>query len=130
MPLFCHPDKARGVELISGTVASFAHLSSVYGTVSGPATEAQKTVLTAIRDNYDMEKHQTFDSPQSKVLTEDVVDAFAIVGPPTYCVERLQEIAELGISKFVFVGYSFEMDPEEARASRTRIVEEVLPAFR
>lgn len=130
MPLFCHPDQDRARELIAGTVASFAHLSSMFGKVVGPADAAQQKVLTAVRDSYDMAKHQTYDSPQSKVLTQDVVDAFAIAGPPNYCVERLSQIAELGISRFVFVGYSFEMDPEEARASRRRIVEQVLPAFR
>jgi 5,10-methylenetetrahydromethanopterin reductase len=130
LPLFCHPDRNRAVELISGTVASFAHLSSMYGTISGPADESQQKTLTAIRDNYDMAKHQTVNSPQSKFLTDDVIDAFAIAGPPGYCVERLQECAELGISKFIFVGYSFEMDPDEARASRRRIAEEIITAFR
>ena len=130
MPLFCHPDRRRARELISGTVASFAHLSSVFGNVSGPADEAQQKVLTAVRNNYEMESHQTYNSPQSKLLTDDVVDAFAVAGPPSLCIERLQEMVELGISRFIFVGYSFEMDADEARACRRRIVEEVLPAFR
>lgn len=130
MPLFCHPERSRARELISGTVASFAHLSTMFGNVVGPADAGQQKVLTAVRDVYDMDKHQTYDSPQSKVLTTDVVDTFAIAGPPAYCVERLAEIVELGISKFIFVGYSFEMDPDEARASRRRITEEVLPALR
>jgi 5,10-methylenetetrahydromethanopterin reductase len=130
MPLFCHPDQRRARELISGTVASFAHLSSMYGTISGPADEAQQKVLTAVRDNYQMEAHQTYNSPQSRILTDDVVDTFAIAGPPSLCIERLQEMVELGISKFIFVGYSFEMDPDEARASRRRIAEEIIPAFR
>jgi len=130
MPLFCHPDRRRAQELISGTVASFAHLSSMYGKISGPADAGQQKVLTAVRDQYEMEAHQTYNSPQSKVLTEDVIDTFAIAGPPSLCIDRLQEMAELGISKFIFVGYSFEMDPEEARASRRRIAEEVITAFR
>jgi 5,10-methylenetetrahydromethanopterin reductase len=130
LPLFCHPDRRRARELIAGTVASFAHLSSLYGKISGPADRAQAEVLTALRANYEMEAHHRYDSPQSKVLTDDVIDAFAIAGPPALCVERLEEMAALGVSKFVFVGYSFEMDPDEARASRRRIAEEVLPAFR
>lgn len=130
MPLFCHPDKRRAQELISGTVASFSHLSSMFGKISGPANEEQAKVLAAVRDTYDMSKHQTVNSPQSRVLTDDVIDAFCIAGPPSYCIERLQELAELGIQKFIFVGYSFEMDPDDAKASRRRIIEEVVPALR
>src|SRR5207248_624737 len=93
LPLFCHPDRARARALLSGTVASFAHLSSLYGAVSGPADAAQQKVLAAVRDTYEMDAHHTYDSPQSKVLTDDVVDTFAIAGPPGLCIERLRELA-------------------------------------
>ena len=83
-----------------------------------------------MRDTYEMDAHHTYDSPQSKVLTDDVVDTFAIAGPPGLCIERLRELAGLGLSRFIFVGYSFDMDPDEARAARRRIAEEIVPAFR
>jgi 5,10-methylenetetrahydromethanopterin reductase len=130
MPVFCHPDRSRARELISGSVASYVHLSSMLGKVSGPATAEQAKVMTAVRAGYDMENHHTSESPMSKLLTDDVTDIFAIAGPPTYCIERLHELVDLGIKKFIFVGYSFQMDPTEARASRDRLAEHVLPAFR
>jgi 5,10-methylenetetrahydromethanopterin reductase len=129
-PLFVHPDRARARDLISGTVASFAHLATVLGPVVGPATGEQRTVLTALRDAYDMDRHLSHGSPQSALLSDEVLDAFAVAGPVSYCVERILALRELGISKFVFFSEGADIDPKEIHACRARIAEELLPALR
>jgi hypothetical protein len=129
-PVFVHPDRASARRLIAGTVASFAHLATMLGTVSGPVSDDQRRVLGRLRDSYDMRRHLHAASPQTAVLTDDVIDEFAVAGPVDYCVERLTELRALGISKFVFFGEGADIDPGELRASRTLIAEELLPALR
>ena len=130
MPVFAHEDRATARELISGTVASYSHLSVMRGSVVGPAGDNHQKVLKDVRDSYDMNTHQHYGSPMSKVMTEDVLDDFCVAGPPSYCTERLLELSELGISKFICIGYSLDMDPEVARRSRIMLTEQVLPALR
>lgn len=129
-PVFVHPDRASARRLIAGTVASFAHLATMLGTVAGPVSDDHRRVLGELRDSYDMERHLHAGSPQAGVLTDEVIDEFAVAGPVDYCVERFTELCELGVSKFVFFGEGADIDTGELRASRARIAEELLPALR
>jgi 5,10-methylenetetrahydromethanopterin reductase len=129
-PVFVHPSHARARELIAGAVASFAHLATMLGPVVGPVSSGQRAVLGALRDSYDMDRHLHGASPQSAVLTDEVIDEFAVAGPVGHCVERLGELRALGVSKFVFFGEGADIDLAELRASRARIAEELLPALR
>jgi hypothetical protein len=102
----------------------------MHGEVAGPLDEAGRRALQAVHDSYDMSRHFTHGSPQSGALTDDVIDAFGIAGPPTYCRERLFELIELGITRIFVLGGSLGIDQDEARASRRALVEQVLPALR
>jgi alkanesulfonate monooxygenase SsuD/methylene tetrahydromethanopterin reductase-like flavin-dependent oxidoreductase (luciferase family) len=101
-PLFVHPDQGRARDLGSGTVASFAHLATVLGPVVGPVSDGQRDALTTLRNTYDVDRHLAHGSPQSRALTDDLIDTFAVAGPVSCCAERILELRELGISKFVF----------------------------
>ena len=46
---------------------------------------------------------------------------------PTYCVERLSALIELGLDKLVLLGGGIGMDRDAARQSRRLLVEHVLP---
>ncbi len=48
---------------------------------------------------------------------------------PAHCVERLTELAGLGVTRFIVVGPS-GVDPDVARAARGLLVRHVLPAVR
>ena len=48
---------------------------------------------------------------------------------PAHCVERLTELAALGVTRFIVVGPS-GVDPDVARAARALLVRHVLPAVR
>jgi 5,10-methylenetetrahydromethanopterin reductase len=128
VPLFVHDDRARARELVSGGVGSYARFSVMHGTVAGPVSEAQRETLTNVHRAYDMTAHFTHGSRQSKQLTDEVTDAFAIAGPPSYCLERLAELREMGIRRFYLTGPGLGVDRDEAAASHRRIVTEILPA--
>ena len=59
---------------------------------------------------------------------DELIDRFAIAGPPEYCAERLREIVDLGISR-VFIGTrAVGVDLEESNSDR--VGREVLPLLR
>jgi 5,10-methylenetetrahydromethanopterin reductase len=84
-PLIVNDDRARARTLVPGGVASFARFSVMHGQVSGPLDEAGRAVLAGVHNSYDMNCHFTYGSPQSGALTDDIIDAFGIAGPPSYC---------------------------------------------
>jgi 5,10-methylenetetrahydromethanopterin reductase len=127
VPLFVHDDRATARHLISGSVGSYARFSVMHGTVAGPVSESQRETLTKVHQAYDMTAHFTQGSRQSKQLTDEVIDAFAIAGPPSYCLERLAELREMGLRRFYLTGPGLRSDPDDAAASHRRIVNEILP---
>jgi 5,10-methylenetetrahydromethanopterin reductase len=130
VPMLVHPDRTVARTLIAGAVGSYARFSVMHGTVSGPVDDSQRERLEAVHDAYDMGAHFSHGSPQSKELDDAVIDAFGIAGPPAYCIERLLELASLGIRRVFVMGAGIGLDRDEAAASRARLVSEVLPAVR
>lgn len=120
-------DQARA--LGAGAIASIARFSAMHGHMSGPADESQRAVIEAIPGSYDMHKHFAT-GRQADLVTEDFADRFAILGPASYCVERLEELAEIGIDRFHIMGVSRDVDPEIARSSYDAFVEQVLGRVR
>jgi 5,10-methylenetetrahydromethanopterin reductase len=129
VPLFVDDDRDRAREALRGGVGSYARFSVMHGTVAGPVAESQRETLTNVHRAYDMHAHFAHGSAQSRQLTEEVIDAFSIAGPVGYCLERLQELREMGLTRFYVTGPGRGADPELAAASHRRIVEHVLPAL-
>jgi 5,10-methylenetetrahydromethanopterin reductase len=125
-----HPDVEIGRKLASGTMSTFARFNVMHGATNGPMFEGATETLDRLHDAYDMRFHTRGDSPQAAQLDPAFVDSFGIVGPSSYCVERLQELSELGLERFTIVGPGLGSDPDEARAAMTRFNDEVLPALR
>jgi 5,10-methylenetetrahydromethanopterin reductase len=118
-------DRDRALSLAAGSVASFARFSAIHGTVRGPVAEADKTTWETIPRSYQMTKHfQT--GPQASHVSPEFAQRFAILGPASYCLERLQELAALGVSRFHIVGASRDVEREVALASHRRFVVGVL----
>lgn len=125
-----HEDLAKARDVVRGGLSTFARFSVMHGAVASPATAFQTAVLEEVHERYDMTSHTRTGSDQAEVLPDDFVDAMAIVGPAGRCVERLQELQGLGLSKMLFVGVSAGADPEAGARSRALLVNEVLPALR
>jgi 5,10-methylenetetrahydromethanopterin reductase len=125
-----HPDLEIARRLASGTMSTFARFNVMHGATNGPMFDGATETLDRLHDAYDMRFHTRGDSPQAAQLDPNFVDSFGIVGPPSYCVERLQELNELGLDRFTIVGPGMGSDPEEAKAAIARFNDEVLPALR
>jgi 5,10-methylenetetrahydromethanopterin reductase len=129
VPLFVHDYRDTARSALRGGVASYARFSVMHGTVAGPVAESQRDSLTAVHDAYDMHAHFADGSAQSEQLSEEVIDAFSIAGPAGYCIERIQELREMGLSRFYLTGPGRGGDGELADASHRRTVEQILPAI-
>ena len=125
-----HPDPLEALRLAEGGVASFARFSVMHGKVPGPADESQRAVLEGVHHAYDMRRHTMTGTPQAAMLTEDFARSFAILGPSDSCIERMREIAALGLTKLIVIGPSANADPGEAAAARLRFENDVLPGLR
>ena len=117
-------DRAR--EVAAGSIASFARFSGMHGKVGGVVSEEQRAVMEAIPRQYDMNRHFSTGA-QASLVTGAFAAGYAILGPASYCVERLIELTELGVDRFHVVGASRDIDPEIARGYHDRFVAEVLP---
>lgn len=122
-------DFQRAKELAGGSVTSFARFSSMHGTPSGPTSESSKKVFESIPQSYDMAHHFTSEN-KANAIPDDFVKEYAILGPADYCVERLHELSELGITRFHVIGASFDVDAQRARDAEDRLSAEVLPRVR
>ena len=128
--LVCHPQIETARELVKGGLTPFARFQVMHGKVAGPVADEQRQVLDDLHDRYDMKHHTQSDSPQTKSLTPEFIDRYAIVGPAQHCETRLRELTALGVARVIVIGPSAGSDREQATRAERALVEEVLPAFR
>ncbi|MCZ6709379.1 MAG: LLM class flavin-dependent oxidoreductase [Gammaproteobacteria bacterium] len=127
--LVCHEDRATARDLVRGGLTTFARFSVMHGSVAGPADAAEQAVFNSLHDGYDMKSHTRADSRQAALLDDAFVDRHAIVGPPDYCIERLEELGQLGLDKIAISGPTAGTDPREARRAMALLDEAVIPHF-
>ena len=104
LPLAVHDDPEQAMRIGAGQVALFARFSNMYGSIVGPTTNTQAQVLTDIHDHYDMHGHGRPGSAQAEVIPTEFERSFGVFGPPDYCVQRLGELIEIGIDRFILRG--------------------------
>ena len=126
----CHRDIDTARALASETLATFARLSVMHGTITGPLPEEERDQLSGLNKTFNMRKHER----NTDLLSNELIDRFAIVGPPETCIRRLHAMADLGIEKVIVAGpWNYADSPEAQRAEAQRAEEElarhVLPAF-
>jgi 5,10-methylenetetrahydromethanopterin reductase len=129
--VICHPDLEAVRSVATGMVAPLARFQVIQGDAAGPKSSSDSENFAAIRAGYDMTKHAMMlsdDKIKGATLSWEFVQRFAIVGPPNHCIERLLQLASLGIERFVIVGPGFH--PEAGPSARGLFVSEVLPAVR
>jgi 5,10-methylenetetrahydromethanopterin reductase len=127
----CHTDVQAMRPVAARMVAPLARFQVIQGSAAGPVSPEDEENFGAIRRGYDMTKHAMVnadDKIKGGSLTWDFVRRFAIVGTPDHCVERLLELAALGIERFVVVGPGYH--PEVKSGGGTLFTSEVLPAVR
>jgi 5,10-methylenetetrahydromethanopterin reductase len=119
-------DRARARDLVRGSTAILAR----FGTEGAPATGLSDVTLAGIEHlsaGYDESRHGHGDAPHARALEDDFIDRFALIGPAEEIVERLAEIAKLGIERVVVVPGSLDADPAAVDETNARFAADVLP---
>ena len=127
--LVCHEDPVVARDLVRGGLTTFARFSVMHGDVSGPADANERGVFQRLHDGYNMKAHTRSDSPQASLLDDDFVDKYAIVGTPDYCIERLNALRALGITKVAISGPSAGSEPVAAKHALELMDRLVVPEF-
>ena len=58
----------------------------------------REKVLEKVHSSYNMKQHGAHGAD---FITSDFAHEFGIYGPPSYCVDRLSQLAELGVDRFI-----------------------------
>jgi len=125
-----HPDVAVARRLVAGSTSTLARFNVMHGRAVGPFDAESAAMLGELGHRYDMTRHTEPGSPQADALAPAFVDRYAAVGPPDAVTKRLQELAALGIERFVLMGAARAPGLEaEGRVARQLLVDEVVPAL-
>lgn len=124
----CHRDVEIARDLAKGGLTTFARFAVMHGKIAGPVSPEMAAALETLRAAYDMNKHTHGDSAQAQTLTPEFIDAYAIVGPPEHCIERLKPLAALGLDKVSVSGNLHMSKTEAGREAQALMAAEVLPA--
>ena len=117
------PDRDAARQALRGVVATFAHFSGGTGTVFEEQPAVLRRVSEGLQAAYDTKQHGQSDADHAKLIDEQFIDWFSIAGPPSYVIERLWTLMDLGLNHIYFVGAS-------QPTSRELFAREVLPALR
>ena len=126
VPIGVADEISRARRSVVNMVASAGRFAVISGRVVGPVTDVQRLVYDAIGRSYDM-NHHGGNGSQIDVLTDEFIDTYAIVGPPSACVERILELVELGIDHVMLSPPLGDASEEDRRDGYRRLVDEVLP---
>jgi 5,10-methylenetetrahydromethanopterin reductase len=127
---------ATARDLLHSLVLIHAHFSAYDGRVLvDTAVEDREPMLAAARAERD-HRHESQRSSGSSsaryaskdVLDPDFIDRFAIIGPASYCADRLAELVDLGLDR-IFIGTRNGASDLDER-NTIRIAEEVFPLVR
>ena len=129
VPTVVHDDPEVALSIGSAGLSLFARFSNMYGDIVGPVTETQREVLTRIHDSYDMHQHAQAGSAQSAQVTQELASSFGIFGPSDYCVQRLGELIELGVTRFMIAGTTLDPNHPYSECSE-RFINEVATQLR
>ena len=61
--------------------------------------------MAQLAERYEWDQHEVVGAPHAAALSAELVDSFAIHGPPSRCVDRLLELQALGVDRVSLVLY-------------------------
>jgi 5,10-methylenetetrahydromethanopterin reductase len=97
--VIAHDDAEEAYALAAKGIAGLARWSGMHGTSALPADPVQTQVFEAIGGQYDMTRHGDSQGNVA-VVSPEFASRFGIIGPSSYCIERMLSLAELGIDRF------------------------------
>ncbi|MEU7784779.1 TIGR03842 family LLM class F420-dependent oxidoreductase [Amycolatopsis sp. NPDC049159] len=108
------PHQREQLRWFGGMVGNHvADLVARYG--SSSAVPRELTDYIREREGYDYSHHGKAGNPSTEFVPDEIVDRFCLLGPAPAHVERLQELAELGVDQFSL--YLMHDDREATLAS-------------
>jgi 5,10-methylenetetrahydromethanopterin reductase len=110
--------------MLSGLV----RFSVMHGKPVGPVSAEVAAALAQLHDNYDMNKHGR-PGRQAGEVNEPLIETFAIAGTPDYCIDRIGQLTDLGITHFDLVS-GWGVDEETGEVAQSQLTSEVLPGVR
>ncbi|HLX50774.1 MAG TPA: TIGR03842 family LLM class F420-dependent oxidoreductase [Streptosporangiaceae bacterium] len=99
-----------------------ADLVARYGT-NGPVPTAL-TDYIAGRQGYDYSHHGRAGNPSTDFVPDDIVDRFCLLGPPSAHIDRLTELATLGVDNF-----SLYLMHDQAAETLASYGNDIIPVF-
>jgi len=129
IPIGVADDLDRARRSVANMVASEARFAVMSGRVVGPLLDSHRRVYETIALSYDMNRHGG-SGAQIDALTDEFIDEFAIVGPPSHCIDRILELIELGLDHVMLAPPQGDADHDDKAQGYRRLVEEVLPNLR
>lgn len=127
----CHPDAEAAMQVAMAMVPPLARFQVMQGAAAGPSGTGDGSSYSAVREGYDMTKHGGVHEQKRLTkgeLSPDFVRRFAIVGSPDYCTDRLRQLCDAGLERFVVVGPGFY--PSGWGEAAGLFSREVIPALR
>jgi alkanesulfonate monooxygenase SsuD/methylene tetrahydromethanopterin reductase-like flavin-dependent oxidoreductase (luciferase family) len=78
------------------------HVADIVARYGGDGSAVPKALTEYIagREGYDYNEHGRAGNTHTSFVPDDIVDRFCLVGPPAAHVERLNELAGLGVDQF------------------------------
>ena len=126
--LVVHDDSELAWKMASPAITSQARFMAMHGKPIGPVSDQASEILSKIHSSYNMNKHGQHGND---FITADFAHEFGIYGPPSYCVDRIWQLAELGVDRFVLAGSPDLAAPEAGIAEMARrFVTQVLVKFK
>ena len=120
------PIVATARSLIKGSIAAFAHFSSMPGSTGAGLAERDREIVAEVGRRYDSNQHLMSSADHSQVLDDDFVDRFAVVGDP----ERVRRAGctswpPWASSASCITGPTLDADRTEARVATGLIRDEL-----
>ena len=121
-----HPDRGIARDLVRGSTAIFARFATEGAPPDG-LSDVTRAGIERLAADYDEGRHGQAAAPHARQLEDEFIDRFAVAGPAAEVLERLAELAALGIERVIVVPGSLDADPALVADSNARFAEEVLP---
>ena len=125
-----HPDIEIARQLASGWTSVFARFAIMHGKPTGPQTDESIKSLEHLYNDFDLRDQASSSSAQAQGMSQDFIDNYAIVGTAKTCVERLQQINELGVSKVIAVGFAEIASSNNGRTATETFLNQIAPALK
>ncbi|MCB0859959.1 MAG: LLM class flavin-dependent oxidoreductase [Solirubrobacterales bacterium] len=122
-------DLATARNLIRGSTAILARFG-VESTSTEGLSDQTRAGIEQLAAEYEEAGHGKSKSVAAQGLSDEFIDRFGVCGPPDQVVERLKQLAALGLDRVVMVPGSLDADPDAVTESNRLFAEQVLPRLR